>query len=369
MDVAAMLQEMRDPMGVPFHPWFFQGLMVFFFALHIFMINIAMGSAAVALWGRWKGGEFPGRLSAALARAVTVHLSLAVLLGIVPLLFVQVIYDPFWYSSTSLSAWWAMLFVLAVMSGFLALYAFYLRGRRRPGAGSVFGLFALGCILGGGMVMHLLSMQALAPERWAEWFAPAGKMVTSGWGFHAFSPGRFFHFIAPAFIQTGIFLMLYAWYLSPRPDADPAYLRWAASAGARMAGYAALAEAATGGWFLIEVPGEFRFALDPFLLAGSALGVALIVLLFAARRDPIRYALPAVLLAFATNLIMAAARESLRMDYVGRYGYSVYDYPLHLDWGSTMFFLGTLAVGLVVTAYPVLIAFKVGRRGPLGEEG
>ena len=95
--------------------------------------------------------------------------------------------------------------------------------------------------------------------------------------------------------------------------------------------------------------------------------LALIVLLFAARKNPIRYALPAAALALATTLVMAAARETLRMDHLGRFGYSVYDYPMNLDWGSTTFFLGTLAVGLVVTAYPVLIAFKAGREGVRGE--
>ena len=48
---------------------------------------------------------------------------------------------------------------------------------------------------------------------------------------------------------------------------------------------------------------------------------------------------------------MGVTREALRMTYLGAHDYSVYTYPLQVDWGSTALFFGTFLVGLVVLAY------------------
>ena len=50
MLLAQALQALRDPTGVPFYPIVFQVLMVLTFSMHIVMVNLALGSAAVALW-------------------------------------------------------------------------------------------------------------------------------------------------------------------------------------------------------------------------------------------------------------------------------------------------------------------------------
>ncbi len=361
MELSQVLMALRDPMGIPFFPWLFQGLMVLTFALHILVVNLAVGGLCLAVYFHYRGGDYQRRLSAALARVVTVSLSLAIVLGVAPLLFIQVIYDPFWYTSTSLSAWWTMAFLLFITLAFLAAYVFYLRRRRQPGGYVVYGGAALVLLVFAGVIMSVLALQLLQPDQWRSWYWRQGTLNTLGNGLYAFKLGRFLHFLVPSLVNAGIFLMLYAWYFQPRADLDSRYRHWVGRVGARVAKIAAMVQVAVGCWWLLTVPAELGFLTDPFLLGGAALGFLLLFLLLKGQHQPERYALPAASLSLLAVLGMATAREVLRMRYLGRFDYSIYSYPVHLDLGSTGLFLATFVMGLVVIAYPLILAFKLGR--------
>ncbi|MBN2809555.1 MAG: hypothetical protein JXR80_08710 [Deltaproteobacteria bacterium] len=361
MDINSALQALRDPLGVPFFPWVFQLLMVLTFALHILFVNLVVGGLALAVYEHFKGGDFNLRLSKALAQVSTVNLSVAIVLGVAPLLFVQVIYDPFWYASNSLSAWWAMAFLLVIALGFLATYVFYLKRKKSPQGYGLFGVSGLVFVLCAGIIISALSVQALVPQKWLEWYSANGGLATTGTSLYHFEIGRFSHFIVPAFINIGIFMMLYAWYFRPRADADAAYLDWVGRSGAKMAKIAAMIQVVVGFWWLLTVPADLHFMRNPFLWIGASLGLLLLVGLMKAESAPDRYAIPMALLSFVAILGMGTAREALRMAYLGVFDYSIYTYPLNIDWGSTALFLVTFVMGLVVIAYPMTVAFKLGR--------
>jgi len=361
MDTNLMVQALQDPMGVPFYPVVFQGLGILTFALHLFFVNLVLGGALLAAWGHFRSDQRWHKLSRMLAKVTTINISIAIVLGVAPLLFVQVIYDPFWYTSNLLSAWWAILFLAALILGALAMYVFYLKrktGQQRVGG---FGLLAAVCILFAGLIIHVLSMQALHPEQWLGWYVSGLKMNTAGWGLNTLQISRLLHFLVPALLNTGIFLMLYAWYFKPRQDLDQTYLAWAAKLGLSLARYAVIATALIGIWWLMGLPAEFSFMTDHSLVAGYVLAILLIVLLFKAQQDPSGYAPAAVVLSLLTLLVMSVSRESLRLSYLKPFGYSVYDYPTTVDWGSTSLFLATFVLGIVVIAYLLTIAFKAGR--------
>ncbi|MFI5347706.1 MAG: hypothetical protein ACHQ51_15130 [Elusimicrobiota bacterium] len=362
MDTSTLIKTLQDPMGDPFFPVVFQVLMVLTFSLHILLVNATVGAAALAVYGRLRSEERWRRLAAAMSKAVTMSVSALIVLGVAPLLFVQVIYDPFWYSSNNLSAAWVIGFIFVMMGAFGVSYAAHDRGEK-PGAAALAGL-ALALFLLAGVLMHAFGYQALQPEKWLGWYAKGGVVDASGTVLHSFSLPRFLHFIVPAFAVGGVFLMLYAWYLEPRADSDRDYLAWTARLGASLAFWATAAECAGGFWWLASLPPELRFARNPVFLLGAALGAALLAL-FArvnfSKRRPQESALACALLTVATTLAMSASREALRMGYVGRFGYSVYDQKVSLDWGSTALFLGTFAMGLSILAYVLATAFQAGR--------
>ncbi len=366
MDINVAVQALRDPFGVPFYPWVFQLLMVLTFALHILFVNLAIGGLGMAVYAHYKGDDYYRKLSKSLAKVSTISLSSAIVLGVAPLLFVQVIYDPFWYVANLLSAWWAMAFLLLITLGFLSTYVFYLKRHKNPQGFGTFGILALIFILAAGAVMSILSVQALAPKQWLDWYTAAGRIATTGTGLYKFELGRFTHFIVPGFINIGIFLMIYAWYFQPRADLDKAYLKWLAKVGAKIAKVATMIEVVIGFWWLIKIPSSLGFMRNPFLWIGAVLGLLLLAGLMKFEDNPEKAAVPLAFFSFIAILAMCVSREVLRMVYVGAFNYSIYDYPLNVDWGSTVLFFGTFVMGLIVMAYPLILVFKLGR-GTLSE--
>jgi len=361
MDTNLMIQSLRDPLGLPFYPIVFQGLGILTFALHIYFVNLVLGGALLAAWGHFQRAPRWQKLSRMLARATTVNLSIAIVLGVAPLLFVQVIYDPFWYTSNLLSAWWTIIFLVALIIGALALYAFYLKRRDDRSCSGSYGLMAVTCIGLAGVIMHGLSMQTLHPGQWLAWSFDGTRMKTGGWGFNAFEVGRLLHFLISSFLNTGVFLMLYGWFFKPREDLDSDFLEWTATRGRMLARYGAVATAVVGVWWLLTIPAGFNFMTDHSLIAGVIVAALLMLQLFRTGATPYDGALVVATLSFLTVLVMCLARESLRVASLKLFGYSIETYPLSVDWGSTILFLATFVIGMAVVIALLWIAFKAGR--------
>lgn len=362
METAAILKTLQDPMGVPFYPVVFQVLMVLTFALHIIFVNLTVGTSFLSVYGYLNSDERWKRLSKSMVRATTVSVSAAMLIGVAPLLFVQVVYDAFWYASNSLSAAWVIGFIGIMMLAYGLTYVFYLKRGHEKGQGiAIYGMAAFVLFLMAGIIMHVLGYQLLTPEKWLAWYANGNVADTSGTSLHAFHLPRFLHFIIPSFAVTGILLMLYAWYFGGRADADKAYLDWVGNKGANMAFVFTAIQVLAGFWWLLSLPGEFSFFTSPFFLVGAGLGIALLVFLYTAQKNPAGFAVPAALVAFIAIFGMSYAREALRMKYVGRFAYSIFNYKLSLDAGSTALFFCTFVMGLVIIAYLLSVAYKSGR--------
>ncbi len=364
MDLATYVNVMRDPSGLPFYPIIFQFLLVLTFTLHIIMVNLVVGSTFLAIWELWKKNEYGLRLAKALGRVLTVGMSIAIVLGVAPLLFVQVIYDPFWYTATTLSAFWALLFLVVITLAFYAGYGFYLGNRKADVSSAKTGwaLVAAGLLLFTALFIHMLSMEQLMPQHWKEWIVAANGTVSySGGEFHGVELGRLLHILIPSFAVTGVFLMLYAAYFDKREDYDPKYLEYVGQKGAWMAFWASAIAIGAGFWWLGLIPKEFNFARNPLFLAGAALGVVTTAYIGSSVYKPKEKAINCALLMFLTIFVMSCAREALRMKHMSQVGYSIYDYPVNADWPSTILFLGTFVMGLFVLYFPAVAAFQAGK--------
>jgi uncharacterized membrane protein len=161
--------------------------------------------------------------------------------------------------------------------------------------------------------------------------------------------------------MLGIFLMLYAWYFKRRRDIDREYLEWAGVTGAKLALVFIFLQAIVGVWWLLRLPGELSFMTTPYFLVGAALAVLLLIILYISRKNPVMFAVPYGLCAFLAVFGMSYAREALRMGYLGRFGYSIFDYHINIDWGSTLLFLATFLMGLVIISYLLSVAYKSGK--------
>ncbi len=365
MDLSQYLNMMRDPAGLPFYPIIFQLLMVLTFAMHIVMVNLVVGGVVLAIWEKAKNTPFSHRLTKALARMITVSLSIAIVLGVAPLLFVQTIYDPFWYTATTMSAVWAMFFLVAVAGAFYAAYTFYLG---KLGAGNPKTTFALSsyvCVIFlalAGVIIHMITMEQTIPNQWKEWtVSPWTGMNTTGFIFHGIKLGRLMHFILPSFAVTGVFLMIYSWYFQPRSDYPQEYLNYVAEKGAKMALWFSVFSVGAGFWWAGMIPKDLHFLSNPFFIVGAVAGLILMVFLAKAAMEPVKNAIPAAVAMFVVIFLMCYAREALRMAYAGAFGYSIFDYKLNISWGSTLLFFATFIGSFPVLYFTGLAAFKAGR--------
>lgn len=128
-----------DPAGLPGPVWLFQVLLVLTFFLHLVFMNLTLGGtllAAVAhALAKGRGehhlGVFAGRMTAVNGFAI----SLTITTGIAPLLFMQVLYQQYFYTATILIGWiWLTLLVLLTV-GYYAVYLYKFRGTPTRGAG------------------------------------------------------------------------------------------------------------------------------------------------------------------------------------------------------------------------------------------
>lgn len=354
MTVGEMLKMMRDPLGAPFFPPALQALLVATWVLHIFFVTLALGASLFSIYAFWQRSSERARQLGRLAARLTPNaLGLGIVTGIAPLLFVQTIYDPLWYTANSLTGFWSVSFIFVVIGGYSLAYFFYLKGSQdRRLLFTAVASFAL--LLFAGWIMHVLHGVSIRPERWMAWYMPDGVIDTRGVTFHTWNIPRLV-FLLPlqAGLSLAVVLLFSAWYLRRRGD-DPAFLDWTAELGRRLGVTVSPVYALAGlGWALTEGP---EFGVTVVALPLALLGVALtsyFVWLKGRRHGP-----QAVLVWLAGLLVVAIVREVIRVASLARFGYTISDYPYHIDWGSVIVFGVTTVVGLAIITYLALVIYQ-----------
>ena len=261
-----------DPNPLPAPYWVFETLLLVTFFLHILAMDFMLGGAVLALVAKW----FPGnrrnanRMFSDITRKLPVLLPAVITLGIAPLLFVQVLYGQFFYTSSIVMAW-PWLLVLALLA--TAYYGFYFvsyKNDQHPRwAGRVLLLSVVFVLIIGFLYSNNLTLSQI-PARWgAKYFASP-----SGWNLNLSEPTlipRYLHFMTAAVAFGGLLLVLIAW---ARWKQDPEYARDVFHFGGRTFMYATMAEFIVGVWFLIALPRP----IIRLFMGGNILATALLII-------------------------------------------------------------------------------------------
>ncbi len=369
--VTEMMYALRNPAGVPTYPIIFIGLGVLTFALHILFVQLMLGTSAITIFGAFKNDAKWRRLAAAMLEIAKVSVSVAIVIGVAPLLFVQVVYDPHWYTSNVLSADWVIGFIIILILAYWSMYAYYFMNSKNKDKtveprGRIWMLVSLALMLVVGFIMHSLTSQILHPELWKEWYLQNGVLDYSGSKLHAYNLWRFAFFISLAIPVTGAMLVTYRRFKMVREDADMDYLDFAANVGKKWIAVGSVISFVLYVAWMMTIPataGDFATSLWGIL---GGVAVLLPAIWGAVRLRGNSYnmcsymALPIALVA---GLIIAIAREMLRYGILdGFFGYNFMDYKVVTDWYSTgLFFLTFAIVGGSVLAYFLTIAWKSGQ--------
>lgn len=363
MDIGTVMNTMRDPAGVPAHPVLFQGLMILTWVFHIAFVHLTMGAAALAIYAFYRRdkGQYWERLSMALTKVAKVGVSLLIVLGVAPLLFTQVIYDPQWYASNLLSGRWAIGFIFTLIIGYCSWFAFYYANHE--GAKKHIGVyawvaFALFCL--DGLIMHALSYQALLPDQWMSWYAPGGVVDTSGSALHAIQWPRYIFIMSLSLPAVGVFLIAYAHYVASRADREPAYRAFAWELGKRLATWGfGISLVPMLVWQFIQ-PNGSGLMLHP---VGWLLVVTLAAMLaWMKRLKTATHGYLPVLGGLGVLAVLALWREVVRMEHLKPFGYDITTYAVHVDWPSTLLFFSTfIGVGGLVGGFYLTLLYRSGR--------
>jgi hypothetical protein len=314
-----------DPIPLPAPYWVFKLLLIVTFTLHIVAMNFMLGGIVLALASRWSGSrERANRLFSDVATKLPSLLPATVTLGVAPLLFLQVIYGQFFYTSSVVIAWpWFLLLVMLTLA-YYGLYYVSARTHRESGAGRfvLLGSFLLIAFIGFLLSTNLTLSQT--PSTWAgKYFADS-----SGWNLNlselTLFP-RYLHFFTAAVAVGGLLLMLIAHF---KRGADAEYRRFLFHFGGKAFAYATMAQFAIGFWFLASLPETQRtlFLGDngpalALLVAGIAGALAAILLVArAVGQDNYRVgALGGTGLTALVVLVMAILRDTVRDSYLKPY--------------------------------------------------
>ena len=349
MNPAALIPT-PDAISVPWG-WFYILLMLTFL-LHILVMNAMLGGGIIALISSLRGGDQNTLLSKEFGYKWPYTIAFAVNMGVAPLLFVQVLYGQFIYSSSVLMAvWWFSIFgllIIAYYGAYIYDFKFETLGRLR-----IFMLgFSVIILLYVGFLFSNNMTLMMQPERWQAYFNNSdGTLLNLS------DPSllpRYLHFVVGSVAVAGLFLALVGHFRFTKSSVDRQSLL---SKGMSYFTYATVIQILIGTWFLLALPRKIMMLFmggnalgTGLLLLGITLGV--VVLYFGYKKRVIM----ASVITLVTIVTMIFIRDLVRIAYLTPY-FQLSDLVVEPEYSPLIFFLVTFAIGLVLIGYMLKLAF------------
>lgn len=339
-----------DMLGAPAPPWLVQLLMALTLALHWLLLGAVVGGTLVLLLNALRAKQDPARaeLSRGLVPFLPFFLSMAMTVGIAPLLFVQVLYGHLFYTANILLGFWWLALVAVVIVIFYLLWTAWYRLKNEKPLGLAIPIAVLALAV---LAAHILSSNATltqSPEAWDGFRERGMNRLYLGDG--TFVPRVLFAlagFVAGGGLLVAVMSQAGLLY---QQEAGPQ----GAAIGLGMAIPALIAQLVFGIALFVSLPSEQRGAV----LAGGAESVFFYVSVLAfAATLPLAVmargaqALRPVLLPAVTYFVglfgLAFARDTARRAAIAPV-FKLADVKVHAQWGNfvlfLVFFLGALGV-------------------------
>ncbi|MBD3404470.1 cytochrome C [candidate division GN15 bacterium] len=268
---------------LPLDPFSLEILLVGLFLLHILFVNLMVGGAILTVFF-----ELLGRLSARydrlareIGKTITVNKSLAVVLGVGPLLCISLLYTAWFYAANGLTGNGWILIVPLVILAFLFSYAHKYTWERWTGRAKQHHI-----VLGAASAILFMSIPfiflaninlMLFPDRWTE---------VSGF-FSSLQIGnvfpRYFHFLTASIAITGLFLS--GWFSRknfPMERVMPTFTRpEVRRMFYKLAFWATVAQVAFGPLLFVTLPSVgITFELLAVILTGVALAAIILAMMW-----------------------------------------------------------------------------------------
>ncbi|MEE4270908.1 MAG: hypothetical protein V2I67_04500 [Thermoanaerobaculales bacterium] len=341
-----------DAAGLPGPPWLFHFLLVFTFFLHLIFMNLTLGGTLMAFVANLKGGGRANDANTVFATRLmgvnTYAISLAITTGVAPLLFVQVLYQQYFYAGTILLGWIWFAMLVFLMIGY---YAAYLHKKFRGGwlGLSAVMFFAIAMVH---VAVHLVHVQ---PAKWRAFDVSAISVL----GDPTYWP-RLLHFVLAAVTFAAL---VAAWWAVRRARAgiDVELNTTIAASAWRWALWATVLQIVDGFLLTIVLPtpvllGIMRGGLATLgpLTLGILLGIGLLAMLARGSNPVDKPGLVSGTLAtlLLTVAIMSITRHQVRVLYLDEFT-SQFSATIVPQWGNFVLFAVLLVAGLATVFWMI----------------
>lgn len=357
-----------DPLGLALPTPLLHALSYLTLTLHFVAMQFTVGGAILLLLA-WR--RMPG-IARFFGTGLPLGFSYLVTFGIPPLLFVQVVYGQFFYSSSVLiGAYWISVIPL-VITGYGASYWHRMTRAARPRYQHLLVGASVACLLAVGYIYVNNLTLSMRPEFWLEHYArhPGGGALNQGEPtLHA----RYLLFVVPGLFTAGMALVLRGRFLLTRGQSDEADLSH--RIGLRAMLIATALETGAAIWLWATLPNEIRAALTrPGVLSAVSLGAVvlglgtLLLAWLSRRRATLGMPLLAAHTLVGAIACLVVARDLVRQIYLRPY-FDAAKAPVLPQWGMFGAFVLTLVAGALFLAIITTRTVKGLAAAPSANEG
>ena len=172
-----------DPLPLPGPASLFAVLLHLTLLVHLLFMNALFGGLVLALinvWRRRETGDVHDRLASAISKLIPTLFAGTVTFGVAPLLFMQVLYGDFFYTSSIIIAWpWLAVVGMLIVAYYSVYLNAFRKGWNRGGRLTVLAIATILVAATAFVFSNNLTLM-LRPERWGElYFArPGGGSLT-----------------------------------------------------------------------------------------------------------------------------------------------------------------------------------------------
>lgn len=195
-------------------------LIILTFILHILFVNFTLsltaGAVGLEITGKIKNNSLLDQMAKSCSFHASIHKSIAVVLGVAPLLIISVIYTQYFYSSTLLigKMWMSIIGLLIIAFLLLYLYKFkWDKWQNKKGLHISVGFLALLILLFIPLIFIVNVTSMLYPELWSE-----SKGFFTNLFYYPQIWQRYLHFILASLATGGFYVFLFFAYKNWRGD-------------------------------------------------------------------------------------------------------------------------------------------------------
>ena len=323
--------------------WFYL-FQVLTFIAHILVMNVMLGASIIALVHHLRGKRETEPLTRTISVKLPFTIAFAVNFGVAPLLFMQVLYGQFLYTSSVLMAVYWLGVVGLVIAAYGSAYIYDFRYLSLGGLKTFFiGLTVL-CLLATAFVFTNNMTLMLNPGSWAAYFDnPGGTILNLS------DPTvlpRYLHIVASSTALGGLALAL----LHSRRKDDPQAGRWVRH-GMNWYAFSTVVQMALGLWFLTALPERIAHLLLGGSLSHTMVFAAGAVLGIFSISNALRYNVrPTAIISVTTISLMVYLRDMVRDAYLSPY-FDVRDRVVTGEYLPFVLFVLTFVAGLAVIVW------------------